>query len=142
MVGVVIVTFNGKKWIRRCIESILASVESEITVIVVDNASQDGTPEIVKSNFPAIQLICNNRNLGFAAANNLGIRKMLDKACDYVFLLNQDTTVEPGSISNLLQAAQESKFPAIYSPMQMGYDGKKIDTRFSNVLGRSSKAFI
>ena len=62
MVGVVIVTFKGKKWIRRCIESILASVESEITVIVVDNASQDGTPEIVKSNFPAIQLICNNRN--------------------------------------------------------------------------------
>lgn len=139
MIGIVIVTFNGKKWIEQCIKSIRGSSEKEYVLIIVDNSSQDNTTEIIKSHFPEIHLICNKHNMGFAAANNIGIRITLNHGCDYVFLLNQDTTIESDCISYLIRAAKENRFPAIFSPLQMCYDGSKIDEGLSNILGRSSE---
>ena len=69
----IVVTFNGKEWIERCLRSALESVVPT-DVMVVDNGSGDGTPDLIKERFPDVILHENRENLGFAAANNIGFR--------------------------------------------------------------------
>ena len=70
-------------------------------IVVVDNASSDGSPDAVRRSWPGVRLIASERNLGFAAANNIGIR---EAASEFVLLLNSDTLVPPGAIDALLRA--------------------------------------
>ena len=103
----IVVTFNGMKWIGRCLGSVRASaVPSDI--MVVDNGSDDGTPERVQENFPEAILTRNRENLGFGAANNLGIRFALDHDYRYVYLLNQDAWVFPETFGTLLRAFDDA----------------------------------
>ncbi len=97
-----IVTYNGQRYIGRCIKSVLASDYRDLEVLVVDNASKDSTPAIVES-FPRVRLLRNERNLGFSAAANVGIHKSTG---DVVFLLNQDALIEKSCISQLVEAAK------------------------------------
>ncbi len=79
-VNVIIVTYNGAKWIEKCLESILCENEDgvfEIEIIVIDNNSQDETRDIVKR-FSSVKLIHSNENLGFGKANNIGLQKALE----------------------------------------------------------------
>jgi len=96
-----IVSYNSLNFLRECLNSILSSppgVGHEI--IVVDNASGDGTDEFVKRNYPEIILISNNRNIGFAAANNRAIEKSRSK---YVLLINSDCRVYKKSLDSLVE---------------------------------------
>jgi GT2 family glycosyltransferase len=95
-VSVIIVNYNTKKLLSNCLESIfLQTNEIEYEVIVVDNASVDGSNEMLRQNFPNVRLIESETNLGFGKANNLGIRNALGK---YIFLLNSDTIIIGSSI--------------------------------------------
>lgn len=68
----IIVTYNGMKWIDKCIHSVISpSIKSDI--FVVDNASSDGTPDYIAKNFPTVLLTRSSKNLGFGAANNIGL---------------------------------------------------------------------
>jgi GT2 family glycosyltransferase len=90
-VSVVIVSWNTRDLLRDCLRSIFQEARSTaFEVIVVDNASQDSTARMVATEFPRVKLIVNADNLGFAAANNQGIR---ESAGRYVLLLNPDTVV-------------------------------------------------
>ena len=88
-VFVIIVTYKGKRWYDRCFGSLRQST-IPLQTIVVDNASNDGTVDYIRENYPEIYLIESKENLGFGKGNNLGLRYALDHGCDYVFLLNQD----------------------------------------------------
>src|SRR5512141_2979525 len=93
-VSVVVVSFNTREKLTRC----LACIEPEHELIVVDNASADGSAEMVPSRFPSARLIRNEHNRGFGAANNQGI----DAASgDLILLLNSDAYAESGAISRL-----------------------------------------
>ncbi|HOT65137.1 MAG TPA: glycosyltransferase, partial [Dysgonamonadaceae bacterium] len=94
---VIIVSYNFETWIDRCIPSIQAST-LPATILVVDNASQDRTYEIIRNRYPEVVLIENKENLGFGKANNIGMRYALEKGFDYVFLLNQDAWLEPNAL--------------------------------------------
>ena len=91
---VIIVTYKGNQWYERCFTS-LRNSEYPVQTIVIDNASNDGTVEYIRENFPEIYLIESEENLGFGRANNIGMRYALDHGCDYVFLLNQDAWIKP-----------------------------------------------
>ena len=117
-VFVIVVTYKGHKWYDRCFSSLRKSTVP-VQTIVVDNASNDGTAEYIRENFPEIHLIESEENLGFGQANNLGMRYALDHGCDYVFLLNQDTCITPDSIEELVKLHDVNREFGILSPMHL-----------------------
>lgn len=91
-VSVIIVHWNERDLLRNCLQSLLTSNYPGLEIIVVDNASTDGSVEVVRGEFPEVHLIANRENTGFARGNNMGLR---DASGKYVAILNADTTVEP-----------------------------------------------
>jgi GT2 family glycosyltransferase len=89
---IVIVNWNGRELLYRCLSSLLANTR-DAKVIVVDNASIDGSADMVQQNFPHVKLIRNAVNAGFSRANNQGIRYALQRDAKYVLLLNSDVEV-------------------------------------------------
>ena len=98
-VSIVIVNWNTRDLLRDCLRSIVAQTRRDFEIIVVDNASTDGSAPMVLSEFPEAVLIANDENHGFAAANNQGIRKATGR---YVLLLNPDTLILDGAIDTML----------------------------------------
>jgi GT2 family glycosyltransferase len=129
-VYIIIVTFNGKKWISSCFESIRKST-IYLKTIVIDNASTDGTPDIIKKIYPEFDLIISPKNLGFGQANNIGIRKAYYSGADYVFLLNQDAWIEPTTIEKLLYAHKKQSDFDLISPVHLNSKGDALDYWFS-----------
>ncbi len=104
-VSVIIVSFNTKEKLRRC----LRCIEPEHEVIVIDNASGDGSQEMVSAEFPNVQLIQNTENRGFGPANNQGLRAMNR---ELAFFLNSDCYAETGAIHKMSMIFQDSKIVA------------------------------
>ncbi len=103
LVSVVIVHWNERDLLRNCLLSLQHQDYPEVEMIVVDNGSTDGTPEMVRREFPRVQLIANAENAGFARGNNQGIRLSKGK---YVIVLNADTTAEPAWIRVQVEAME------------------------------------
>ena len=98
-ISIVILSWNDRQHLVECLESLSPCTKSRtVEIIVVDNASTDGSPEIVEATFPKVRLIRNRENLGFARGNNLGIKASHGK---YVCLLNSDIKVRNGCIDTL-----------------------------------------
>lgn len=123
---VIIVTYKGKQWYDRCFASLRASTVP-VQTIVVDNASNDGSVEYIRTHFPEIHLIESPENLGFGRANNLAMRYAMDHGCDYVFLLNQDTWTEPDAIEKLVKVHESHPEYGILSPLHVAADGKHLN---------------
>jgi hypothetical protein len=100
-----------------CLESVIDSAYPKLQIIVVDNASQDGTVDFVQRTFPQVKVIENQRNLGYAAGCNVGIRYALDQGAKYIFLLNNDTFVESNLIDLLVSWAESHPNDAILTPL-------------------------
>jgi len=102
-VSIVIVTYNSIRYIERCLESILRNAAyPNYEVIVIDNASADGTPELLRryaNSWPRIRCHCLEKNIGFAAGNNVGAKLTQG---EYLVLLNADTIVTPGWLGKLV----------------------------------------
>ena len=97
VVSIIIVSWNVRGLLQKCVESIMRFAEIPCEIIIVDNASTDGTAEYVKKISQVsfgdnilFKAICNNKNKGFAAANNQGIAQSIG---DYILLLNPDTEI-------------------------------------------------
>lgn len=105
-VCVSIVTFNSAPYITRCLDAVLAQNDVLLDVVVVDNASSDHTRQCLHSFGGRIRVIYNNRNLGFAAAQNQAIAAT---QADWFLALNPDVLLQPGYIAQLVQAASRHK---------------------------------
>jgi hypothetical protein len=104
--SIIIVSYNTRELLRNCLKSIYStSVNNNFEVWVVDNSSKDGSGEMVKKEFPKVRLILNDNNDGFAAGNNLALRKSKAK---YYLLLNSDTEVKKGSLDIFIKFALDS----------------------------------
>lgn len=132
---VAIVTYNAEKWIRTCLESLMASTVP-VHTLIADNASKDRTPEILQSGFPAIPVTHLDANLGFGQANNILLQEARGEDADYVFLLNQDAYVDPGTIETLIAAHQAHPGYGIISPVQLNGAGDSLDGKFRRYLLR------
>src|SRR5215510_3484834 len=97
--SIIIVSFNSRQKVIQCLDSLGRTISADCEIIVVDNASVDGSAEAVETSFPDVILIRSNTNCGFGAGSNLGARRA---AGGYLIFLNPDTLVESGWIEALL----------------------------------------
>ncbi len=125
----IVVTFNAMYWIDRCLGS-LKNSSLKPDVLVIDNCSLDGTDDYVDENFTGVRLIRNEKNVGFGAANNQGLRIALDEGYDYVYLLNQDAWLQEDTLEKMVDAFGQTRRYAVLSPVQISADGK-LDAQFS-----------
>ena len=132
---VIVVTWNGMRWLERCLGSVRAS-EVPADLYVWDNDSTDGSADWVQGHFPEAKLVRSADNLGFAEANNHGMRYALEKGYDYVYLLNQDAWIEPSTLGTLVAAHRAHPDFAVLSPLQMTDGFAAPDRLFANLLGR------
>ena len=120
--SVVIVTWNAKQYTEECLHSLenqKTSVSPEI--IVVDNASSDGTDQLVREQFPQVELIQTGQNLGFAKGNNIGVRKSTG---DYIFLINSDVNVPPGCLKQMAEFMEQHPDIGVLGPQMLGPKGE------------------
>jgi len=97
--SIIVVSWNGVPYLKDCLDSVLAQIGPEDEVILVDNASTDGSVELVRAWYPEVRIIENPRNLGFAGGANVGLRAARG---DFLILLNQDVRVLPGWLDALI----------------------------------------
>jgi N-acetylglucosaminyl-diphospho-decaprenol L-rhamnosyltransferase len=117
MLTIIIVSFNASADLDECLASLHAHPPSSSTtaheIVVVDNASTDGSPEMVRSRWPSVRLIALTENVGFARANNIAIR---DTYGDLLLLLNSDTVVVPDALDGLITALRTDSHSAAAGP--------------------------
>lgn len=109
-VTVIIPNYNGKHFLKPCLDSLKTQTLQDFHTVVVDNASSDGSLAFLSENFPETEVLALDQNYGFSAAVNAGI---CHAKTPYVILLNNDTTVDPHFVESLLEAIEQS--PDIFS---------------------------
>ncbi|MBI5810221.1 MAG: glycosyltransferase family 2 protein [Deltaproteobacteria bacterium] len=123
LVSIIIVNWNGGKFLADCLGSVYGEPYMPVEVIFVDNGSTDSSVEFVREKFPKTVIIRNSENLGFARANNQGIKAAKGK---YVITLNNDTLLEKGFIGELVREAEASgEKTGMWAPKILSLDGKK-----------------
>lgn len=130
---VIIVTYNAMQWAERCFKSLQTSTIVP-DVFVVDNGSSDGTQAYIQENYPQTIFQQSKENLGFGAANNIGLKYALDNNYEYVYLLNQDAWIMSDTFEKLIEISQKHPEYGLISPMQMNADLYHIDKNFCNGL--------
>ena len=134
-VVIVILNWYRLQEILECLESVHQMNYDNYSVLVVDNGSEEGFCETIKEKYPAVDLIENTHNMGFATGNNVGMRWAIEKGADYIWLLNNDTTVSPDCLKVMIDEAEgDSKIglvsPIIYyfeNPSKWQFAGSYID---------------
>lgn len=129
-VSVIIVSWNAKDYLAKCLDSLAANPgRHALEVIVVDNDSSDGSPELVQERYPTTRLIRSGANLGFAKANNIGLAASRG---DVLMLVNSDVEVLPGCIDGLVEHLRSDRSLGMVGPRIIGGDG---------LLQRSCRSF-
>lgn len=117
-IAVAVISYNTRELLRNCLASAQADGAGEI--IVVDNGSSDGSPEMVRADFPGVTLVDDAGNIGYGAASNLAIARC---AADHVLLLNSDTVVHAGALAALAAYLERTPSAAIVGPHLLNADG-------------------
>lgn len=122
LVSIIIVSWNAREYLKTCLLSLKEQACAyPVEVIVVDNASSDGSPELVEAEFPDVHLVRNPANLGFAKANNIGISL---SAGNYVCLINSDVKVSKDCITRLVGYCERESDVGLVGPRVVGADGR------------------
>lgn len=120
-ISVIIVSWNALGYLRNCLASIRATADGLVReIIVVDNESSDGSPEMVEREFPEVTVIRSGGNLGFARANNLAIQRATGP---WLALINSDVVVHPGCFSELIKFLEQHPQVGLAGPRISGGDG-------------------
>jgi GT2 family glycosyltransferase len=106
LISVVVLNWNGGRVIEECLISLQTQTYSPMEIIVVDNASTDSSADLIKTKFPHVRLIVNDRNLGFGGGNNVGIRASRGR---YIMVLNNDARLDPQCIEELRKSIEKDK---------------------------------
>lgn len=116
MVYIIIIGFNNKKDVSKCIQSIRGSGYKKIKICLVDNNSIDKTALIIHKKYPEVVIIVNSKNYGFGTANNIGIKTAIQAKADYILFLNADTEIDKNCLNNLIKVSKGQKIvqPLIY----------------------------
>lgn len=141
-VRIIIVNWNGWQDIVECIDSCRGLTYPNFRIVIIDNCSTDGSEALLREQFPELEIIQTGANLGFAGGNNVGIRYALEQGADYVWLLNNDTTVDPNALSVLVAMMEQdgrvgmvgSKILYYADPKMLWYAGAELDPRHPHRL--------
>ena len=119
--SIIIISYNTRDLLRNCLQSVLRHPPScEFTLTVVDNASADGSVEMVRAELPQVRVIANESNLGYAAAINQALRGL---TAEYALILNSDIEVDPASVEALLAFMGETPVAGMCAPQLFLPDG-------------------
>ena len=126
-VTVVIPNWNGIDLVRECLHS-LERQTLNLTAIVVDNGSTDGSNDLVRDEFPEVQLLENPNNAGFAGGVNRGIRTALAQGAKYIALLNNDAVADEHWLEELVAVAEADERVGVVAAKIVTMDGERIDS--------------
>lgn len=125
---VILLNWNGKKDTLECLASLQKVAYPRYTTIVVDNGSSDDSVPAIRATYPQIPIFETKQNLGFAGGNNVGIEWALSKSFDWIFLLNNDTTIAPDCLTAFMEFAQKRPQAKILGAKILRYsDPNRID---------------
>jgi GT2 family glycosyltransferase len=119
MVSVIIVNYNGGKYLNDCLSSVLAQSYGNLEVVLVDSCSSDDSVDYVKKKFPQVKIVTNSKNLGYGGGNNMGFNHALG---EYIAVLNPDTVVEKDWLLELVSALQRRPESKIVTSQVLLYD--------------------
>lgn len=115
-VTAVVINWNGTSVVGACLESLLASTYQRLTVMVVDNASDDDSVRFICDRYPTVRIEQTGSNVGFAGGANHGLRAARASGAEYILLMNNDVEVAPDAVSELVHAAAEHSDAMLLGP--------------------------
>jgi len=121
LVFVVVLNWNGLADTMECLRSLSLLRYQNKRVVVVDNGSKEQEATMIETTLPEVTVIRNHENLGYVGGNNVGIRYALTQGADYVWLLNNDTTVAADCLTELIAAGEQHHRVGLLSPLIYGY---------------------
>jgi len=130
----IILNTNRREDTLACLQSLQQSTYPNSEIIVLDNASTDGSVEAIKAQYPNVQIVNLEANLGYAGNNNVGIRLAIEQSADWVFVLNEDTVVEPTCIENLIRATYKNENIGVIGPMIYTFDDPPLISSAGGVI--------
>jgi len=139
LVSVVIVNWNGKKFIAECLDGLRKQTYKDHSIVLVDNASGDGSLELVHRKYPEVKTIPLDANLGFAVANNRAIQSI---GTEYVALLNNDAVPHPGWLENLIEALEMNLDAGMAASKMLLYDHPDIIDRAGDIYTTAGTALL
>ncbi|MCG3118928.1 MAG: hypothetical protein ALAOOOJD_01217 [bacterium] len=149
LVWILLVNWNGKNDTLACLASLRKVTYHPLHILVIDNASTDGSVDAIRVQFPEVEVLANARNERFARANNQGLQMALQAGAEFVLLLNNDTEVAPDFIAQLVQAMHARQdagmvAPKIYyhrDPQLIWFAGGKVNLWTGRVWHRGLRQF-
>lgn len=120
LISIIIVNYNGKRFLANCIKSIKKSIYKNYEIIIIDNASKDNSIDSIQPS-SKINILKNKINLGFSEANNLAVKKAKG---EYIFFLNNDTKILPDTLTNIVNVLSFKNTSTIYTCSVYDYTNK------------------
>ena len=136
LVITVILNTNRRADTLDCLQSLTQSSYPNSRIMVLDNASTDGSVAAIRSAFPAVQSLQLAENLGYAGNNNVGIKAGLEQGADWVLVLNEDTIVDPACLAELVRVGESDPRIGIVGPMVYHHGEPTIIQSAGGRLGR------
>jgi GT2 family glycosyltransferase len=136
LVITIILNTNRRKDTLTCLASLEASRYGNHKVLVLDNASSDGSVAAIRAAFPAVEVISLEQNLGYAGNNNVGIAAALEQGAEWIFVLNEDTIVDRECLAELVAAGESAATIGITGPTVYHYDEPEVIQSAGGVLDR------
>lgn len=122
LVYIVIINWNQPEMTKECLASLVETNYSAYKVMVVDNGSTDNSVSSIRVTFPETIIVETGENLGYSEGNNVGIRLALEQGAEYILLLNNDTTVDPHMLRQMVETAEAESNIGIVGPTQYYFD--------------------
>lgn len=135
IVSVIVLVWNGRRFLDACLSSVLAQTYPAVELIVVDNASTDGSADLVRQRYPSATLVENTDNLGFCAGNNVGLKRARGA---YILFLNADATLEPAYLEEALKPFAANRRIGMVAGKVLRCDRRTLDTT-GQILTRSRR---
>ena len=127
-VAILLLNYNGKDWIIDCIKSIYNSNFKDFDIIIVDNGSVDGSPSLIRTQFPDIILIENSSNLGYCKGFNIALEYSKKKDYEFALILNNDSIIDSYALNYLLETSSNNSHSALITGKVLDFDTKKLET--------------
>jgi GT2 family glycosyltransferase len=138
LVSVIIVNWNGKEFIQKCLNGLNEQTQKH-SIILVDNASDDGSLEYVQKHYPEVKTIALPENVGFSAANNIAIKSV---NAEYVAMLNNDAVPQPLWLEKLVDALETNPEAGLAASKMLFYDNPEVIDRAGDVFTTSGTALL